>query len=289
MLFTCEQRVMWLANVRSLPFRERVETTAKADFGWLTTSPNDYDQILSSGLSANDMRNIAADNDVRLTYLDPLARWVPEWQPENASPEILTYIDRSPDDFFRIAEALRVDKIHLIGAFPEGRYATDYLVEQYAAICDRAAENGLGCTIEAIPFLGIKTLEDVWQIVSLADRPNGGIIFDTWHYIRGGRNDELLNSIPSGVIETVQLADGTLKTPPGRSDIEDCNFYRRPIGEGELPISEIVQMLRNAGHLNSVGPEIFSAELDTLDGEQIIKRIMPGFNRALDFSAHPLL
>ncbi len=272
---------MWLANVRGLPFRERVETTAKANFGWLTTSPNDYDQILSSGLTANDMRNIAADNGVQLTYLDPLAKWVPEWQPENASAQTLAYFDRSPDDFFRIAEALQVDKVHLIGTFPEGRYETNYLAEQYAAICDRAAGNGMLCTIEAIPFLGIKTLEDVWQIVSRAGRPNSGIIFDTWHYVRGGRDDELLSSIPSGVIKTVQLADGTLETPPGRSDIEDCIFYRRPIGEGELPISEIIQLLRNAGQLSSVGPEIFSAELDTLDGEQIIRRIMPGFNRAL--------
>jgi hypothetical protein len=30
MSLTREQRIMWLANVRNLPFRERVEATAKA-------------------------------------------------------------------------------------------------------------------------------------------------------------------------------------------------------------------------------------------------------------------
>jgi 4-hydroxyphenylpyruvate dioxygenase len=165
---------------------------------------------------------IAADNGVRLTYLDPLAKWVPDWQPSGVNEDVLAYFNRTPDEFFRIAEALRVDKVHLIGTFPEGRYATDFLVERYAAICDRAAEHGLRCTIEAIPMFGLKTIDSVWKIVVGANRPNGGIVFDTWHYIRGGRNDALLRSIPHGMIDSVQLADGTLELPAGRSMIEDC-------------------------------------------------------------------
>ena len=57
---------------------------------------------------------------MKLSYLDPLTRWVPNWRPENEDPDILPYLDRSPDAFFRVAEALQVDKIHLIGTFPAG-------------------------------------------------------------------------------------------------------------------------------------------------------------------------
>jgi sugar phosphate isomerase/epimerase len=271
------QRILWLANVRALPFREQVETAAKGGFGWLTTSPHDYDRTLASGLTAADMRAIAADHDVRLTYLDPLTSWVPEWQPEVMDEAMRAYLERPVDEFFRIAEALGVDTIHAIGTFPEGRYTVDYLTERYAALCDRAAESGLRCTIEAIPHWGLRKLETVWQIVEGANRPNSGIVFDNWHYLRFGRNDDLLRTIPPGKIATVQLADGMREVPPGRSLQEDCVFYRRPIGEGEMPISEIVTLLREAGHLHSVGPEIFSAELDTLKGDAILARILPGF------------
>ncbi len=170
------------------------------------------------------MNAFAADHGIGLTYLDPLTSWVPEWQPENMSEDVRAYIERTPDEFFRIAEALGVDAIHVVGTFPEGRYHVDYLTERYAAICDRAAENGLRCTIEALPHWGLKKLSAVWQIVSGANRPNGGIVFDNWHYMRAGREDELLRSLPPGTIATVQLADGTAQLPAGRSLIEDCVF-----------------------------------------------------------------
>src|SRR6516225_620975 len=107
MNFSREQRVMWLSQVRSIPFRERVELTNKAEFGTLSTSPADFDQTVASGLSAADQRKIAADNGVRLSYLDPLTKWVPDWTPEYEDDDIiLPYLDREPDDFFRIAHQL---------------------------------------------------------------------------------------------------------------------------------------------------------------------------------------
>lgn len=285
MLPTCEQRILWLANVRNLPFQERVAAAVKGNFGWLTTSPHDYDQIRATGLSDVEIRGIAADNGVRLTSLDPLATWVSDWQPRGVSAEIVAYFDRPPDEFFRIAEALQVDKIHVVGAFRAGRYDTDFLIERYAMICDRAAENGLRCTIEAIPLYGLKTLAEVWEIVRGADRPNGGIVFDTWHYLRAGRDDAqlrtLLQTMPRGTIDSVQLADGARHLPHGRSLVDDCVKHRQPVGEGEMPILEIVSILNTTGHLDLVGPEIFSAALDELNGDEIIARIVPGFDAVL--------
>jgi len=112
----------------------------------------DFDRTVESGLSAADMRRIADDNGVGLSYLDPLTSWVPDWRPENEDPDILPYLDRSPDAFFRVAEALQVDKIHLIGTFPVGRYSIEALIQHYGAMCERAASAGLKCVIEAMPL-----------------------------------------------------------------------------------------------------------------------------------------
>jgi 4-hydroxyphenylpyruvate dioxygenase len=214
--FPRSQRVMWLSQVRSIPFRERVELTGRAGFGTLSTSPVDFDQTVASGLSAADQRRIADDNGVKLSYLDPLTKWVPDWTPENEDADILLYLDRDPDEFFRIADALQVDKIHLIGTFPGGRHSLDELAEHYGIMCDRAAREGLICTIEAMPLWGFRKLDEAWHVVRAADRPNSGIIFDTWHYVRAGRNDALFSEIPPGGIDTVQIADGPLRCPPGR-------------------------------------------------------------------------
>lgn len=285
MTFAREDRVLWLANVRKLPFRERVETAGKGGYGVLSTSPADHEQIRATGLADADIRSIAADHGVKLSYLDPMSSWVPDGLPEDGHPDLIAYLDRTPDDFFRIADALQVDRIHLVGSFPEGRYEIDELVEYYARTCERAAAHGQRCLIEGMPLWGLKTLGEVWEIVRRAGQPNGGLIFDTWHYTRAGRDDALIAEIPVGVIDTVQVADGPIACPPERTMIEDCLGYRVPIGEGEVPNLEILRLLRNAGHLRSVGPEIFSHRLDELDGNAILAAIEPGLDEVLAAAA----
>ncbi|GLR85881.1 sugar phosphate isomerase/epimerase family protein [Bradyrhizobium iriomotense] len=282
MKFTREQRVMWLSQVRSIPFRQRVELTSKAGFGWLSTSPTDFDQTVASGLSAADQRQIAADNGVRLSYLDPLTSWVPDWRPVNEDPDILPYLERSPESFLRVAEELQVDKIHLIGTFPKDRYSIDELTQHFGAMADRAGKEGLRVTLEAMPLWGFATLDEAWQVVKGAGRSNTGIIFDTWHYVRGGRKDELFSEIPPSAIDTVQIADGPLVCPSGRSMVRDCLFHRVPIGEGEIPNKEILALLAKNDLIPSIGPEIFSSKLDALPPEQIFDSVLPGFESIID-------
>jgi 4-hydroxyphenylpyruvate dioxygenase len=259
-----------------------VELSSKAGFGWLSTSPVDFDQTVASGLSAKEQRQIAADNGVKLSYLDPLTSWVPDWRPVNEDPDILPYLKRSPESFLRVAEDLQVDKIHLIGTFPKGRYSIEELTQHFGSMADRAAKEGLRVTLEAMPLWGFATFEEAWQVVKGAGRSNAGIIFDTWHYVRGGRKDELLSEIPSSAIDTVQIADGSLVCPPGRSMARDCLFHRVPVGEGEIPNSEILALLAKNNLIPSVGPEIFSSALDSLPPEEIFARIMPGFEKVID-------
>jgi 4-hydroxyphenylpyruvate dioxygenase len=282
MKFSKEQRVLWLGQVRSVPYRERVKLAARYGYGVLSTSPADHIRILESRLSAADIRNIASDNGIALSYLDPMATWVPDGLPNEGDENLITYLNKSPDEFFRIADELRIDRIHLIGAFPEGRYTLAELTDHYAATCERAASYGMKCLLEPMPLWGLRKLEEVYQIVKDAGQSNGAIIFDTWHYTRSGRNDKIFAEIPRGMIDTVQIADGTREAPAGRPNIVDCLQYRVPVGEGELANREILQALKAHGHLTSVGPEIFSDVNDRLTGTEIMARIQPGFDALLE-------
>ncbi|WP_168250921.1 hypothetical protein [Rhizobium ruizarguesonis] len=50
MKYPTEKRMLWLSQVRSVPYRQRVELAAKNGFGWLSTSPMDYKNTRAGGL-----------------------------------------------------------------------------------------------------------------------------------------------------------------------------------------------------------------------------------------------
>ena len=113
--------------------------------------------------------------------------------------------------------------------------------------------------LEFIPLWGIGDLASAWQILQIANRPNTGLAFDFWHYIRGGRDDALLRSIPGSKISYVQVTDAEGSLPTGRSLFDDCLFHRLPPGQGGLPIKQLLDILCEIGGIERLGPEVFSA------------------------------
>jgi hypothetical protein len=113
--------IMWSGNVRNLPLKERIRVTAKTGFDVLTISPFDWLEALRSGLSTADMMAMAADAGIRIDHLDPLARWAPQWMPDNITEQIyLTFLHCDVDDFLRIGETLKVTSMSAIATYPHG-------------------------------------------------------------------------------------------------------------------------------------------------------------------------
>ena len=281
--------IMWVGTVRSLPLMGQLQASAAAGCDALSITPYHYALWLSQGLSTADMLAMADDHGVRLTQLDPYARWATHWKPDNleGGQWIPHFFGFTGDDFFRIAEALRVDSISAIVTCPESQVSVDQLIEGYAETCDRAAGLGLRCDLEFIPFWGMTDLETAWKIVRTADRSNSGICFDFWHYMRGKPDPALLDSIPGEQISTVQVADADAALKPGRSMLDDNTFFRVPPGEGGFPVVDLLKQLHRNGALNRVGPEIFAREFDTLSAEEIGARCRTSMAKVFDLAGVP--
>ena len=85
----------------------------------------------------------------------------------------------------------RAAHVNVVAPFPTDE-STDSLTERFAAICDRFADVGVAVHLEFTPLPPIGSLATAWEIVRGAGRPNGGILFDTWHFFRGQPDLELL-------------------------------------------------------------------------------------------------
>ncbi|MEO8669601.1 MAG: sugar phosphate isomerase/epimerase family protein [Bauldia sp.] len=276
--------IMWSGNVRQLPMKERIRATAKAGFDVLTLSPWDWMDVLRSGMSTRDMHAFAADLGVRIDHLDPLAKWAPKWMPDNIVEQVyLTFLLWDVDDFLRIGEAIGVTSMTAIGSYPAGTTVpTDQLIESFAKLCDRCAPLGIRVDLEFIPMWGLSDLKTAWAVVKGADRPNSGLIFDFYHYLRGNPDDALLETIPTERISAVQIADAAAKINPNISVFQDAIFRRVPPGEGAFPITPLLQLLEKKGALGRIGPETFSQTFDTMEADQIVDITVRSFKGALD-------
>jgi 4-hydroxyphenylpyruvate dioxygenase len=261
-------RIMWNGTVRALPLADQLRATSLAACDALSVTPSDYVKWLGTNLSTREMLAMADDAGVRITHLDPFVRWIDEWAPD--LPDFPTdAIAFEADDFFRMAAALEVESFTAWAGFPAGRYQTNQLIDAFGELCRRAAVEGLRCDLEFIPVFGIRDLRIAWAIVEGAGAANSGIVLDLWHYMRGGRDDALLRSIPGDRITAVQLCDATTALPAGMSLVEDGLNNRRAPGDGDFPVQEIIQVLRESGGLNNVGLEIFSPQFDAMSAEVI--------------------
>lgn len=267
--------ILWTGTVRALPLKEQLAVARNLGCDRLSIAPFSYTKWLSEGLSTAEMLSMADDQGVKLSHLDPYARWIKNWRANNLDTTKYPAGFRgfAEDDFFRMAEALGVTSMSSIISCDAGNAGFDEMCEGLARTCDRAADLGMRCDVEFIPLWGLPDLASAMKLLDAVDRPNSGIVFDFWHFFRGTPDFELLNSIPGDRIAWVQITDADAVLPEGRTLVEDALSHRLNPGEGGLPVVDLLRQLDRMGALHRVGPEIFSAKMDTLSADEITQTV----------------
>lgn len=273
--------VMPFSNVRHLDFRDKIRAAKLAGFGQLSLHPHETRDSIKDGLRPGDLLESAAENDVAITRLDPLSNWNPRWLPTNMDASYIDDFDIEAVEFFELCEQLRITYCSLNATFAEDIYTADEAVEHFASTCDLAAQYDVTCDLENLPMWGVKTLRQTWSVVSTADRPNGGMVFDTLHYIRSGSTLDMLKEIPGDRVHCVQLNDGPLRLPAGVTLEENC-FDRNWPGTGEFPLIEIVRTLADMDALRQVSPEVFSPDNATRSAAKIAALSSASLHALLD-------
>ena len=148
-------------------------------------------------------------------------------------------------ELFAVAEAVGARSLNAVDVFG-GPWSLDEAAAAFAGLCDRAAEHGLLVHLEFLPWSRIPDLATAWQVVRAADRPNGGLMLDAWHYFRSDPDGALLRSIPGASILGVQLCDAPA-TP--EADPLHATLHERLLpGDGELALSTLLADLARDRH-----------------------------------------
>jgi sugar phosphate isomerase/epimerase len=271
--------VLCSGTVMGADFAQLIAAASAGGFDAVSLFPAQYQQARAAGLSDAALRSMLADNGLRIAELDPLLNWVPgHYFPSDAGMGVV-----AEDEFYRIADALGARSLNVVWALPEQLPEAE-LIEAFAALCDRAARHNLLAHIEFLPWAQINNVLIALRIVQQADRPNAGVMFDSWHHFRSGVDDAVLGEIPVDKIVAIQLNDAPRQAEDNL--IEETMQRRRLLGDGDIDLVDIIQRLDNSGCNAPLGVEIFSAELQCLDPLTVGRKVGENLRTLLRRARH---
>ena len=216
-------------------------------------------------MGIDTVRHLLEDNGIRHFELEFLVDWYRDGREREVS-------DRARRKIFELGAKLGMKNIK-IAASALDRGPPDFarMADEFAKLCQQAAEVGSNVSIEIMPFSIVRTLEDGLAIVQEANQPNGGLLLDIWHIARGGIDFAEIAKVPARFIKAVELDDassaveGTL--------LEDTVFRRKLCGEGCFDNPGFIEAVQDAGYGGRwYGVEIISSDYRELPLETMAAR-----------------
>ncbi|WP_186382363.1 sugar phosphate isomerase/epimerase family protein [Amycolatopsis rhizosphaerae] len=232
----CSANTLRLADLPT-----RVAAAAGAGFAGIGLRVTDY---LDANMADGEIRDLLDQHGLRVLEMEHNWDWALGEDPVEKA-------------MFTFADEIGIRHLN-VPMFAEHPPAD--LVEPFGALCDRAAAHGVLVGFEFLPYSHVRTIGEAWEVVAAADRPNGGITVDLWHWFRSGAQPQDLAGIPASVITTVQLCD--VAPEPGPDMTEEARHRRKLPGQGAGDTLTALKALRDNGMVAPVSVEVFSDELD---------------------------
>jgi len=265
--------VLCAGTVLRAPLAERIEAAAAAGFAAISLWPDDYKRARAAGTTDADLRAMLDHHGLAVAELDHVSRWLPGV--DGALPPV----GHALDDLLAIADAVGGRSVNVVELFGQ-RAPVEVAAAAFAGLCDRAAGHGLLVHLEFLPWSAIPDLATAWEIVRLADRPNGGLMIDSWHHLRSRQGHAALRAVPGARITGLQLSDAPAE-PEGHILDETLRRRRLP-GDGDGDLVELVRILDEIGCTAPVGVEVFSEELAALPAAEVARRAAQATRAVLD-------
>ncbi|WP_242090121.1 TIM barrel protein [Curtobacterium sp. DN_7.5] len=233
------------------PIGDRVRAVGDAGFAGLSLTVGDLHEVRATmGFAA--LRRVLDRAGIVWVQLGPLDRW---W----------TSADRSADEeadrgvVFEATAALRAWQV-VVRADTTLTVTPNAMLDDWIALAQRTEHLGAQLVLEPEPWSNLPTVERASRFVTAAGHPNGGLLLDAMHTLRGGST---LASVHEGVapsaLAAVELSDGLLHTPAGMTLAEESRAARHLPGSGAWDLPGFVRTVRDLGFDEPWGVEVRTA------------------------------
>jgi len=256
--------VLWAGCVIAHDLFARAEAVVAGGFSAMSILSGDLVALEREGRSIRETARELRARGAPPEILDPFLAWYPGWEGSTVGGDHAGSQNVDADTILRYAEEIEARSLSVLTPFSGRRAPREAVVEALGSFADRAAAQDLRLHVEVIPTSMAPDLASGWDLVQGVGRDNVGLVLDTFHLGRGGCTVQELSQIPADRIFHVQLCDGPSR-PRLPDFFEEAVTIRDFAGEGELGVLELCRCLETMGGLRSVGPEVFSEELRTME------------------------
>lgn len=265
-----EDLILSAQTIRTDSFEERVRAAAESACAGLGLQWSAYETARAAGASDADLRGVLAHYGVEVAEYEVLRFWAYDGERGARSRQ-------AEEEVWSMADALGGRHVIAVaGSVPD---PLELVAERLVALSERAAAHGLIVALEFLPWTGIPDAATAWEIVSLTDGPNVGVLVDSWHLYRGTGDESQVRAIPADRIVAVHIDDADAE--PVGTLLEDTLHRRRVPGEGSFPLVDYVRMLDQMGVRVPYSVEVISDELAALPAVEAARRAVEATRRVL--------
>lgn len=235
-------------TVSPIAFERRTQAAAAAGYKGFGFNTQDITHLLDT-LGVREVNAILDANGLVHRELEVLLNWFVDGERRAAS-------DQQRRQLLRAAEALGARHIKIGGDISGRTWPLEHVIEEFACLCDQAAEVGTAITIELFPTSNLADLQTGRAVVEGAGRSNAGMLLDIWHMVRGHVRLDAIAALPGHLINHIELDDGPLL--PRADYLMDTVDNRQAPGDGEFPCQAFLDAVASTGYRGLYGIEILS-------------------------------
>jgi sugar phosphate isomerase/epimerase len=241
-------------TLRGIPIPIRAEAAASAGFTAIGAHHEDLERLRANGTRIDGLREAVEATGMTVVEIGFLNQW--------AGPESLAEVERQA--LFDLARTLGAKRISA-GLYSGPEPAQ--IAQRFGTLCRAAASAGLRVSLEFFPFGALPDAASAWEVIARAGEPNADLLFDAWHWHRGGGDPAVLALIPPGAIGSLQVSDAGATA--ARDVGEESRHGRLLPGTGVIDLTGLLRSLDAAGHHPSIAVEVLSDELGALDPQRV--------------------
>lgn len=228
------------SEVSPFSLEARAKAASKAGYTGMGLVHADL-QANKEKLGLSGMKQVLSDNGIKHVEVEFLSDWfIDQSDPRRQAS------DHARREMFEAAAVLGARNFKISPAlFEETPPDVPLLRDEFSKLCEEGRRVGTNVVMEMMPFTNVKTIDTAMDIIAGANEPNGGLLLDIWHLVRGGMDYSEIAKIPARFLKAIELDDANEKIVG--TLFEDTRFSRRLCGEGSFDLPAFLNAVIAAG------------------------------------------